>query len=375
MHYTLHLTNNCNMACDYCYVSNSKICTMSFDTAKKAVDLVCTKNKEENGSSSGIIFFGGEPLIEKDLIFDTVDYCRRKGKETGRFFHFKITTNGLLLDEQFMKYAGENGILVALSHDGTREAHNLHRKDKNGEGTFDLLSEKISMVLSHQPYAPALMVVNPDTVEFYAESVIYLYEKGFKYIICSLNYAGEWDEETLGVLAEQYRKLAGFYYERTLLEDKFYLSPFEVKISSHINRASYCRERCELGKKQVSVGPDGILYPCVQFVGDKNYSIGNADEGIDENRRDMIYRMNEKEKTECADCAVKDRCNHHCGCLNRQATGYIDRVSPVLCAHERILLPIADSLAEKLYRKRSALFIQKHYNDMYPLVSLIEDKL
>ena len=95
MHYTLHLTNNCNMACDYCYVSNSKICTMSFDTAKKAVDLVCMKSKEENGSSSGIVFFGGEPLIEKDLIFDTVDYCRRKGKETGRFFHFKITTNGL----------------------------------------------------------------------------------------------------------------------------------------------------------------------------------------------------------------------------------------------------------------------------------------
>ncbi|MGE5615212.1 MAG: radical SAM protein [Bacillota bacterium] len=374
MHYTLHLTNNCNMACDYCYVNNSEICTISFDTAKKAVDLICMKN-EENAGSSGIIFFGGEPLIEKDLIHDTVDYCRRKGKETGRLFHFKITTNGLLLDEQFMKYANDNGILVALSHDGIREAHNMHRKDKSGEGTFDSLSAKIDMVLSYQPYAPVLMVVNPDTVEFYAESVMYLYEKGFKYIICSLNYAGKWNEETLGILEKQYQELAEFYYEKTLLEDKFYLSPFEVKISSHINRESYCRERCELGKKQVSVGPDGKLYPCVQFVGDENYSIGNVDDGLDENRRNMIYRMNEKEKAECADCAVKDRCNHHCGCLNKQATGYINRVSPVLCAHERILLPIADSLAERLFKKRSALFIQKHYNDMYPLVSLIEDKL
>lgn len=97
------------------------------------------------------------------------------------------------------------------------------------------------------------------------------------------------------------------------------------------------------------------------------------DTGINEERREVLFRLNEAEKDDCSQCAIKNRCNHHCGCLNKQATGSIDKVSPVLCAHERILMPIADKLAGKLYKKRNSMFIQKHYNDMYPLLSLIED--
>jgi uncharacterized protein len=112
----------------------------------------------------------------------------------------------------------------------------------------------------------------------------------------------------------------------------------------------------------------------VQFVGDGEYCIGDVHSGIDEARRLGLYNLNEQDKETCRDCAVKNRCNHHCACLNKQATGDLRKVSPVLCAHERILLPIADTLAEELYKKRSAMFIQKQYNDMYPLLSLVEDK-
>lgn len=370
MHYTLHVTNQCNMACDYCYVDHGTRGVMSLETARKAVDLASIENPE----SAGIIFFGGEPLTEKGIIHDTVEYCEHKRKRDNCFFHFKITTNGLLLDEDFLKFAGKHGILVAMSHDGVKEAHDLHRKGCRGEGTYDALSGRIDLLLSYQPYAPVMLTVNPDTVQYYRKSVEYLYGKGFKYIICSLNYAGAWDERSLGVLKNQYLELAEFYYEKMAAEDKFYLSPFEVKISSHVNRDTYCRERCELGKRQVSVGPDGSLYPCVQFVGDHEYAIGNVDTGVDEEKRNAIYERNEKEKSECEGCAVKSRCNHHCGCLNRQATGSIERVSPVLCEHEKMLLPIADRVAERLFKKRNALFIQKHYNDMYPLVSLVEDR-
>lgn len=371
MHYTLHLTGNCNMACDYCYVSTGKLKTMSFETARKAVDLAALKSE----GSIGIIFFGGEPLLEKELLADLVCYCRAREQKDGSLFHFKVTTNGLLLDTGFLEFSAKYGVFVALSHDGVLEAHDLHRKDKKGSGTFDLLSARIDSLLSYQPYAPALMTVNPDTVRHYAASVRYLFNKGFRYVICSLNYAGEWKEKALESLKEQYLELSDLYLEKTLREEKFYLSPFEVKISSHIHRSSYCKERCELGKKQISVAPDGVLYPCVQFVGDPDYAIGHVDTGINGELRDKLYRINETDKAECGNCAVKSRCNNHCGCLNRQATGHINRVSPVLCAHERILMPIADSLAEKLYKRRNAMFIQKHYNNMYPLVSLVEDKL
>lgn len=369
MHYTLHLTNNCNMACKYCYVNGENICDMSLETAKKVVDIASANDS----SSVGIIFFGGEPLLHKDLIYETVEYCKWKEKQSSCFFHYKITTNGLLLDEEFMDFSSRENVFIALSHDGVERAHNMNRVDKNGCGTFSRLDDKIDLLLSKRPYAPVMMVVDSNTVQHYAESVIYLYNRGFKYLICSLNYAGDWTDSLMEVLEEEYKKLAEFYYERTLAEDKFYLSPFEVKISSHINKDTYCHERCELGKKQISVGPDGLLYPCVQFVGDKYYSIGNVDTGTDEARRQELYNINEEEKESCRECAVRARCNHYCGCLNKQATGRIDRVSPVLCAHERILLPITDRLANKLYKKRSAMFIQKHYNDMFPLISLIED--
>lgn len=357
------------MACRYCYVDHNNAQYMSIETARKAVDMASEGSK----ASRGIIFFGGEPLLCRDLIYEAIEYCKWKEKHSDCMFYYKITTNGLLLDEEFMELSIKENIFIALSHDGIKEAHDLHRRDRNGAGTFDILSGKIDMLLSRRPYAPVLMVVNPDTAEYYADSVMYLYSRGFRYIICSLNYAAHWSEEHMEVLRKQYKILSKFYMERTMAEDKFYLSPFEVKISSHINGDSYCHERCELGKKQISVAPDGKLFPCVQFVGYNEYSIGHVDKGIDRNRQDELFKLNEEEKESCTDCAIRKRCNHYCGCMNKQSTGSINRVSPTQCAHERILLPIADTLAGKLFKKRNGIFIQKHYNEMFPLLSLIED--
>lgn len=369
MHYTLHLTNNCNMACNYCYVDRENIKNMNIEITRKAVDLAAKGRK----TSVGIIFFGGEPLLQRPLIQETIEYCRWKEQKEDCMFYFKITTNGLLLDENFMELSMKKNIFIALSHDGVQESHDRYRLDINGQGTYERLSGKIEMLLLHRPYAPVLMVVNPETAEYFADSVKYLYEKGFRYIICSLYYSAIWTEKEMHILKKQYKRLSEFYLERTLEEDKFYLSPFEVKISSHINGASYCQERCELGKKQISVSPDGFLFPCVQFVGDKNYSIGHVDTGIDRIRQEILYNKNEEEKETCRECAIRKRCNHYCGCMNKQTTGSIEKVSPVQCCHERLLMPIADRLAGKLYRKRNGMFIQKHYNDMFPMISLIED--
>lgn len=356
------------MACKYCNVEKTPHTKMSFETVRKLVDIALVDEPE----LLGIVFFGGEPLLEKELIYKTVEYCESKninGKN-----HFKLTTNGLLLDEEFISYSLQKNVFIALSHDGLENSHDAHRVNCNGKGTFANLEEKIDTILSKRPYTPVMMVVNPDTVVNYYESVKYLYKRGFKYIICSLNYTADWSEKTLKLLEKEYRKLADLYIELTMAEEKFFLSPFEVKISSHINRATYCQERCELGKTQISVAPDGLFYPCTQFVGNPDYCIGSVNTGIDEKKRYELYKANEAEKSDCLECSIKERCNHHCGCLNLQTTGRLDKVSPILCMHERIILPIADKVAAKLYKKRSPLFIQKHYNDMYPIISVIEDR-
>ncbi len=372
MHVTLHLTSDCNMACDYCYVDRSHIRTMTREAARRAVKMA--SGLTAPGDSTGVIFFGGEPLLHKELIFDTIAYAGSIERAAGKRFHFKVTTNGLLLDEAFIQKAKQANLFIALSMDGVELAHDAHRVDTGGLGTYARVEANARLLLREFPYAPALMTVNPDTVSYFCDSVKHLYKLGFRYIICSLNWAACWADEDMVALERQYRRLSDFYYELTMREEKFYLSPFEVKISSHVNRRTYKRERCELGRKQISVVPDGILYPCVQFVGDPSFAIGDVAGGIDEARREALYDQNEAEKASCAGCAVSARCNHWCACMNRQATGSIEQVSPVLCAHERMLLPIADRLAAKLYRKRNAMFIQKHYNDFYPIISLAEDR-
>lgn len=370
MHYTLHMTAGCNMRCDYCYVQQSPV-IMTPDTAHRVVDIALQSGEKK----LGIIFFGGEPLLCRSLIEYTVSYARKMSKDTDSKFYFKITTNGLLLDEAFLALSMREDIFIALSIDGIPQAHNAHRVDVNGSGTYKSVEAAAKMLLAQRPYSPAFMTVNPDTVDYYAQSVQHLYDLGFKFLVCSLNYAAKWKEKDFVALKRQYKLLADFYYENTMAENKFYLSPFEAKISSHINNRTYCHERCELGLRQVSVGPDGTIYPCIQFVGDSRYAIGDVISGIDGERRQSLFAQNETEKQECGICAIRKRCNHYCACLNKQATGTIDEVSPVLCAHERIILPIADRLAERLYKNRSEMFIQKQYNDFYSFVSLVEDKV
>jgi len=372
VHLTLHLTGRCNLRCRYCYDTPHAGGDMTPETMRAAVAFA----RAGHEGSLGISFFGGEPLLLRELIVETVRHCRRLTEEAGQLFHFKLTTNGLLLDEVFLTGEDTREIFIAVSHDGVREAHDAGRVEPGGAGTFDRLEEKIDLLLQYKPYAPVLLVITPETVRHFADSVEYLYGRGFRYLICTPHFAGGWDETAVRELARQYRRLAAWYEQETLNEAKFYFSPFETKIASHILPGS-CRENgCTFGRRQLSVAPNGRLYPCVQFVGDgrgEEYCVGDVWAGLDEEKHRRLYDANDAPKPECAGCAVQERCNHFCGCMNWQATGRIGQVAPVVCAHERAVLPIADKLAARLFKRRTPMFIQKHYNDLYPLLSLLDD--
>lgn len=372
MHLTLHLTGACNFRCRYCYADSQHGGDMSLDTAKAAIELAL-KDTLTPKQSLGIIFFGGEPLLRRDLILQVLRHTRGYSVSTGQHFHYKITTNGSLLDEEFLTGEATRDIFVAMSLDGVQPAHDAHRIGASGGGTLSALVGKAALLLRHKPYAPVMAVVNPDTVQYYAESVRFLHDLGFRYLIFSLNYAAAWTRRDMDRLTAQYEKIAAWYESETLKESKFYFSPFEVKIGSHVRPGSCARERCELGQKQISIAPDGGIFPCVQFVGDEAFRIGDVRAGLDNARRQELFQASNREEPACSGCAIRHRCNHFCGCLNRQATGEIQRVPPVLCAHERMLVQIADRLGERLFKKRSALFVQKHYNDYFPIVSLAED--
>jgi uncharacterized protein len=374
MHLTLHLTTACNMRCSYCYAPPHDGAPMSAAIGRAALDLGARLTTE----SCGVVFFGGEPLLCKDRIADIVDYARHLERNRAGRFHFKITTNGLALDDEWLDYAVRNDILIAMSFDGVQAAHDSHRRLPGGGGTYDVLLARLKTLLAIRPYASVLMAVNPDTARYLADSVEFLLDLGARYLIVSLNYAADWTEPDFAVLGKQFKRLGRKYIEWTRAGRKFYLSPFEVKLSSHINRHCWQKERCELAQRQLSVDPQGYLFPCVQFPRagrDSEWCLGHVETGIDEDARRRIHDQSETDKAACQGCALNNRCHNTCGCLNWQTTGTINGISPVLCRYEQMLTPIADRVGEKLYKKRDPLFLHKHYNAAYPVLSLLEDAL
>jgi uncharacterized protein len=328
------------------------------------------------GSSCGLVFFGGEPLLHVPLIRAVVARARELTRAGALPFHFKVTTNGLALDRAFLDFSLAHDILVAMSFDGVREAHDAHRRLADGRPSFAVLLDRLRLLLDVRPYASVITVVSPDTVAHLCDTVGLLLALGCRYLIVSLDYSAPWREEHLRLLEGQYQRLGEQYLELTRAGRKFYLSPFEVKIASHVKGAAYGEDRCELGRRQLSVDPGGHLFPCVQFTRagpSSEWCVGHVDTGIGEAARARIRRAAHDDQAPCAACAIRQRCNHTCGCLNWQTMGKVGAVSPVLCRHEQIILPIADRVAETLYRERNEHFLHKHYDPAYPLLSLIED--
>jgi uncharacterized protein len=329
----------------------------------------------EDKKTSGLLFYGGEPLVEKELIYDIVDYSMKIKQQTGHNFSYKITTNGILLDEEFLKFSRKINMPIGFSHDGL--AQNDCRLFPGGGTTFDLLEEKIPLLLKYQPYATAMSVMDPSTVHKASAAVKFLFEKGFRYITLSLNYSktAPWTKKHLSVLEREYKKMAKMYIEWTKAEEKFYLSPFEMKILSHLKGEKYNEDRRRMSREQPSVAPDGKIYSGSRYVDQGVFEIGNVFSGIDSEKRRFIYEKGGTPPALCSECSLKTRCNYVYDSLSCTEAGIVSEISPVQCAHERMITPIADKIAEKLYSERNALFIHKHYNELYPVMSLVEDKI
>lgn len=366
MHLTLHLTQRCNLRCSYCYTSLDGRATadpvgdMSFDTAVRAIRSFAVE------PNLGIVFFGGEPLLRKDLIQEIAAWCEA---EYPHQFHYKVTTNGTLLDHEFLAQCDRFGIHVAISHDGL--AQDACRVDVDGSGTFERVQPGLELLLKRRPYSPVMLVVHPEQVEQYAESVAWLYEQGARYLICSHNYAGGWDDRSVKKLRGQYKRIADWYRERYRKGQKVYFSPFDKRIGERV--AGRNNNSCQFGRRQISIAPDGRFYPCVQFVGLDDFCIGDVSTGITIERQMELYHISEKDKPECDGCVIQSRCHNKCACLNMQCTGDFRSVPPIVCEVERILTPLADRLAGELFASRDALFIQRHYDSLFPIRSYLDD--
>lgn len=364
MNFALYVTTKCNLCCTYCYQednnynSSSEFCgraTISFETCKAALDYSISKGSK----STGFCLYGGEPLLGRDVIEKFVKYCRTSAPD-GHVVNFKIVTNGTLLDEEFLKFSKENNIGIALSHDGIMQ--DSCRVFPNKKGTFDMLSEKIDLLLKYQPKAVCMTTVDPKCVTKFADSIEYLFNKGFRVLISTpvLSRDCPWDDDTLELLRTEYEKISKLYLKWTEEGKEFYYATFDGKIRTRIVGDTSLRRLCEIGDKQPSILPDGRIYPCQQFIEEK-FCIGDVFNGIDPEKLQKIREFRSHTPTICEECDYKSQCRYTCCCTNYQCTGRVDEISPFQCEHERILIETSNSIAEYLYEKRSESFIKKHY--------------
>lgn len=345
------MTEGCNMECSYCTRHKNAI-----GISKSTLSAACTL-AFSRGDTAGISFFGGEPMLERELILYALEFCREKSLSSGKKFYCKMTTNGTLLDEEFILRAKKAGMVIGLSFDG--KAQDICRRFKDGSGSFKDVEEKARLLLSHMPLSPAMMTVAPEAAHLLFESVSYLYGMGFSRIICTPAYGKNvcWTDESLEVLKVQLEKTAEFYSELVMSGKSIFFSPFDGKIRDCVNGVDPS-SRCHLGIKQLTVAADGRVYPCTQFMGDEKYCYGNVFDGISFAKRAELAK-NRVIPAPCSECELSARCTNTCGCLNRLETGDENMISPFQCSYERMLIEISDRLADRLYEWDKERFMHK----------------
>lgn len=324
---------------------------MTWEILSQACDLAFSK-----GSRAGLCFFGGEPLLKKDLIYQALDYCSKKSSETGITFKCKMTTNGVLLDEEFLECARNAGMGIGLSFDG--KGQDISRRFPDGSSSFALLERKAKLLLSYLPESVAMLTLHPDACGLLSDSVRYLISLGFTNIACVIAYGErvDWNESDIEVLRSEYNKIADFIRDEFIAGRKYKIAPLTSKIKECV-AGSNPAEHCHLGTRQMSVDVDGRIYPCTQFLKDDGYYLGNVFEGLDNERVIAVAKKSNTPET-CRECDLRSRCTNSCGCANRMNTGNENEVSPLQCTMERMYIEIADRLGDELFRYNRQEFLE-----------------
>lgn len=368
----LNIAHDCNLRCKYCFASQGDYDThkrelMSFDVAKHAVDLLI-KSTEGKRQHCEIDFFGGEPLMNFGVVKQTIAYIREQEKIHGRVFKLSLTTNGMLLTEDKIKYLTDNHISLILSLDGRPNVHNRMRPDAGGRDSYDTCAK-------NQAYAAKLR--NGTNEEYYVrgtytkynldftEDVAHMADLGFEGLSMEpvvgddLSYAIT--EEDLPRIFEEYENLAEFYLKRLDEGRAFIYYHFIMDLYRGPCIAKRLRG-CGAGHEYMCVVPDGTIYPCHQFVGQDDYAIGNVYDGITNTTLPAVFRdMHVLNKPVCCDCWAKFYCSGGCHANNIKYGGHIQNPYDLSCKIQKKRIECAMYIQATLAMRgqRAELFIDK----------------
>ena len=354
----LHVAHTCNLNCGYCFASQGKYngdrAVMSFEVGKQALDFLVAHSGSRTNLE--VYFFGGEPLMNWDVVKQLVAYARSIEKDAHKNFRFTLTTNGMLIDDDVIDFANREMSNVVLSLDGRKEIHDRCRVDYAGNGSWDRIVPKFQKLVEargNQNYymRGTFTHANPDFVKD-IETMLDLgfTELSMEPVVCAPDDPAALTKEDLPIVLEQYELLAKKMIERKKAGKPFTFYHYMIDLTG--GPCIYKRiSGCGSGTEYMAVTPWGDLYPCHQFVGDEKFRLGDIWNGVDNTAIQNEFRgCNAYTRPECADCWAKLYCSGGCAANAYHATGSIQGIYEYGCElfRKRMECAIMIQVAEKL---------------------------
>lgn len=349
----LHIAHTCNLNCEYCFASQGKYhgerSVMSFEVGRRALDFLI----ENSGSRRNleVDFFGGEPLMNFDVVKRLVEYARSVEKQHGKNFRFTLTTNGLLIDDDVIDFANREMSNVVLSLDGRREIHDRYRVDLSGAGSWDRIVPKFQRLVEARGNKNYYMRgtfthANPD----FLKDIEQMLELGFtelsmEPVVCAPDDPSALTEEDIAVVKEQYELLAKLMLDRERAGKPFTFYHYMIDLEG--GPCIYKRiSGCGSGTEYMAVTPWGDLYPCHQFVGDDSFKLGDIYSGVTNTEvQSRFAECNVYARPECADCWARLYCSGGCAANAYHSTGSVKGIYKQGCELFRKRMECAIMLA------------------------------
>ncbi len=335
----LHVAHTCNLNCSYCFASQGKYkgdrALMSFEVGKRAFDFLIEHSHGRKNLE--VDFFGGEPLMNLEVVKKLVEYARSIEKRHNKNFRFTLTTNGVLLDDEINEFLNKEMSNVVLSLDGRKDVHDHFRKDYSGRGSYDLILPKFKRLVESRGgkdyYIRGTFTHN--NIDF-TNDILHMADLGFtelsmEPVVCPPNDPYALTQEDLPVLKEQYELLAKEMIKRDNEGKGFTFYHYMLDLEN--GPCIYKRiTGCGSGTEYMAVTPWGELYPCHQFVGDETFSIGNVFDGIlHPEVQDKFRSCNAYSRPECKDCWAKMYCSGGCAANSYHSSGDVNGVYEYGC--------------------------------------------
>ena len=317
----LHIAHDCNLACRYCFAEEGEYhgrrALMSFEVGKKALDFLIANSGGRRNLE--VDFFGGEPLMNWQVVKQLVEYGRSQEESHNKRFRFTLTTNGVLLNDEIMEFCNQEMSNVVLSLDGRKEVNDRMRPFRKGDGSYDLIVPKFQKFADSRNQTNYYVrgTFTRNNLDF-SKDVLHFADLGFKQmsmepVVASPKEPYAIREEDLPQILEEYDKLAVEYIKRQREGKGFNFFHFMIDL----NQGPCVAKRlsgCGSGTEYLAVTPWGDLYPCHQFVGQEGFLLGNVDEGITNTRvQDEFKLCNVYAKEKCRDCFARFYCSGGCG--------------------------------------------------------------